>query len=97
MDPKLLEEAAEAHHKAIGSVDAKGVTSAADYEAVNAAIGKIVASVPSSQVMDVYNSFAKIVNPVVQANMFSKVNGADAAASYKAFLDFKDVVKAAQV
>lgn len=97
MDPKLLEEAAEAHHKAIGSVDAKGVTSAADYEAVNAAIGKIVASVPKSQVMDVYNAFAKIVSPAVQANMFNAVNGADAAASYKAFLDFKDVVKAAQV
>merc|ERR1712232_639691 len=26
MDGKLLKEAAEAHHKAIGSVDAKGVT-----------------------------------------------------------------------
>merc|ERR1712241_1213027 len=37
MDGKLLKEAAEAHHKAIGSSDAKLVTSAADYEAVNAA------------------------------------------------------------
>merc|ERR1711862_633611 len=35
MDGKLLKEAAAAHHKAIGSIDAKGVTSAADYEAVN--------------------------------------------------------------
>merc|ERR1719194_325959 len=34
MDGKLLKDAAEAHHKALGSVDAKGVTSAADYEAV---------------------------------------------------------------
>merc|ERR1712224_678403 len=40
MDAKLLKEAAEAHHKAIGSIDAKGVTTAADYEAVNAALGK---------------------------------------------------------
>ena len=46
MDGNLLKAAAEAHHKAIGSIDAKGVTSAADYEAVNAAIGRIVASVP---------------------------------------------------
>merc|ERR1711868_317457 len=39
MDGNLLKAAAEAHHKAIGSVDGKGVTSAAD-EAVNAALGR---------------------------------------------------------
>merc|ERR1712013_485979 len=48
MDGNLLKAAAEAHHKAIGSIDAKGVTSAADYEAVNAALGRLVASVPKS-------------------------------------------------
>merc|ERR1711862_317371 len=36
MDGKLLQDAAMAHHKAIGSVDAKLVTSAADFAAVNA-------------------------------------------------------------
>merc|ERR1712146_456501 len=46
-----LKAAAEAH-KAIGSIDAKGVTSAADYEAVNAALGRVIASVPTSKVMD---------------------------------------------
>merc|ERR1711934_596919 len=56
MDGKLLKEAAEAHHKALGSVDAKLVTSAADYEAVNAALGKVIASVPANQVMDVFNA-----------------------------------------
>merc|ERR1711881_694708 len=61
MDGKLLKEGAEAHHKAIGSIDAKGVTSAADYEAVLAALGKMIASVPASQVMDVYNTFAKVL------------------------------------
>merc|ERR1712066_583942 len=49
MDGKLLKDAAEAHHKAIGSVDAKLVTSASDFEAVNAALGKVIASVPTSQ------------------------------------------------
>jgi len=96
MDPKLLEDGAAAHHKAIEGIDAKGVTTLADYTAVNAAIGKLVASVPQAQTMDVFNAWSKVVNPVVQANLFSMVNGADAAASYKAFLDFKDVVKAAQ-
>ena len=40
MDSAALKAGAEAHHKAIGSIDAKGVTSAADYEAVNAALGR---------------------------------------------------------
>merc|ERR1711918_235860 len=40
-----LKAAAEAHHKAIGSIDAKGVTSAADFEAVTAALGRVFASV----------------------------------------------------
>merc|ERR1712013_254026 len=48
MDGNLLKAAAEAHHKAIGSIDANGVTSAADYAAVNTALAKAIASVPSS-------------------------------------------------
>merc|ERR1712050_548491 len=96
MDGKLLKQAAEAHHAAIGSVDANLVTSASDFEAVNAALGKVIASVPTSQVMDVYNAFGKIVNPVVPNYLFSSVNPADAQAAYAALLSFKDVVKAAQ-
>merc|ERR1712091_521769 len=73
IDGNLLKAAAEAHHKAIGSIDAKGVTSAADYEAVNAALGRVVASVPTSKVMDVYNAFAALVNPSVPNKLFSTV------------------------
>ena len=96
MDGNLLKAAAEAHHKAIGSVDAQGVTSAADYEAVNAALGRLVASVDKSTVMEVYNSMAKIVDPTVTNNMFSKVNPLDAVAAAKGFYTFKDVVEASQ-
>jgi len=96
MDGKLLKEAAEAHHKAIGSIDGALVTSAGDFEAVNAALGKVIASVPTNQVMDVYNAFSKIVNPVVPNYLYSSVNPSDAQAAYAALLGFKDVVKAAQ-
>merc|ERR1712216_1058837 len=84
MDGKLLKEAAEAHHKAIGSIDGKGVLSAADYQAVNAALGKLIASVPQSQVMDVYSQFSKILGSgVVANNMFSSFSkGADALGAY---------------
>merc|ERR1712187_156255 len=60
MDSKLLKAAVEAHHKAIGSAGSSGLTSKADYEAINAALGRAIASVPESQVMDVYNSFSSL-------------------------------------
>jgi len=96
MDGNLLKAAAEAHHKAIGSIDDKGVTSAADYEAINAALGRAIASVPTSKVMDVYNAFSGLVKADVPNKLFSTVNPLDANAAAKAFYQFKDVVKAAQ-
>jgi len=96
IDGNKLKAAAEAHHKAIGSIDANGVTSAADFEAVNAALGRVVASVPTSTVMDVYNAWAGILSPAVPNKLFSGVNPLEANAAAKAFYEFKDVVKAAQ-
>merc|ERR1712007_416543 len=97
-DPKLLKAAADAHHKAIGSIGgANGVTSKADWEAVNAALGRVIASVPESTVMDVYNSVSSITDPGVPAYLKSLVNGADADKAYSAFLTFKDVIKKNQV
>jgi len=96
MDGNLLKAAAEAHHKAIGSIDGQGVTSSADYEAVNAALGRVIASVPTSKTMDVYNAWAGLLNGAVPNKLFSTVNPLDANAAAKAFYEFKDVVKAAQ-
>ena len=97
-DPKLLKAAAEAHHKAIGSISGpNGVTSRADWDAVNAALGRVVASVPKAQVMDVYNAVKDITDPGVPAYMKSLVNGPDAEKAYKGFLEFKDVVEKNQV
>ena len=96
MDGNLLNTAAEAHHKAIGSIDGQGVTSAAYYEAVNAALGRIVASVPTSKTMHVYNAWVGLLNGAVPNKLFSMVNPLDANAMAKASYDFKDVVKASQ-
>merc|ERR1712130_298601 len=97
MDPAALKAGVQAHIKAIASSDAKGVTTLADYTATNAAIGHMIASVPASKTMDVYNAFAKFnLGNDVGPYMMSKVNQADAEAAYKALLEFKDVVKASQ-
>merc|ERR1711992_385401 len=96
MDGKLLQEAAMAHSKALNSVDGKLVTDAASYQAVNAALGKVIASVPSSQVMDVYNAVGKITGSNVPNKLFSMSAPNEAVAAYDALMQFKDVVKAAQ-
>jgi len=64
MDPNLLKAGVEAHHKAIGSADVFfSVTSKQDFEAINAALGRMIASVPESKVMAVYDAFSKVVSP----------------------------------
>merc|ERR1711933_638303 len=79
-DPKLLKAAAEAHHKAIGSASgSNGVTSRADWDAVNAALGRV---------------FASITDSGVPAYLKSLASGAEADRAYSGFLEFKDVVKA---
>merc|ERR1719225_2356657 len=95
MDPELLKKGAMAHHKAIGAVsEANPVMSQADFEAINAAIGRLIASVPESQTMDVYNTIAALVPAEVPKYLMSTVKEADAKKAYEAFLTFKDVVKA---
>merc|ERR1712193_343914 len=66
----------------------------ADFEAINAAIGRMIASVPESQTMDVYNAFSALVPAEVPAYLMSTVNEADAKRAYSALMQFKDVVKA---
>jgi hypothetical protein len=97
MDPAALKAGVLAHSKGIGSIDAKGVTTLADYTAMNAALGHMVASAGTQKTMDVYNAIAKFnLGNDVGPYMMSKVTQGDAEAAYKAFLEFKDVVKASQ-
>merc|ERR1712107_870043 len=97
MDPAALKAGVLAHSKAIQNVDGKGVTTLADYTATNAAIGHMVASAGTAKTMDVYNAFAKFnLGKDVGPYMMSKVTQSDAEAAYKAFLEFKDVVKASR-
>ena len=59
MDGHLLKAATAAHHTSIGSFNAHVVTSTAYYAALTTALAKAIASVPSSQVMDVYNGLSR--------------------------------------
>ena len=97
-DPKPLKAAAEVHHKAIGSISGpNGVTSRADWDSVNAALGRVVASVLKEKVVAVYDSVKDITDPKVPSYMKSLVKAEDAEKAYKGFLEFKDVVAKNQV
>jgi len=97
MDGAALKEAALAHAKAIQNMDARGVLTQEDFVAINAGLGKAIASVPTAKVMDVYNTLAKTLGSTPVPNyLFSQVNPNDAQAAYNALLEFKDVVKAAR-
>jgi len=93
MDPALLKAGVTAHHTAIGSMGKDGVTAQKDYEAILAALGRMIASVPESKTMAVYDEIGKLVDPAVPKYLMGQVNGADAEAAYRALMEFKDVVK----
>jgi hypothetical protein len=98
MDGAALQTAAKAHVKAIDGMDAKGVLSAGDFEAISAGLGKAIASVPTATVMDVYNSMGKLIGSSPVPNyLYSLVKPEDAQAAYNALLEFKDVVKTTKV
>merc|ERR1739848_946864 len=100
MDGKLLQDAVMAHHKAVGSGAGKAC-SQADYEKVLATLGKAIASVPESTVLDTFNAYKAVINtpgefPSIFKYLKSTVNAGDAYAAAGAFLEFADSVKAAQ-
>merc|ERR1719476_831932 len=79
MDGASLKGAANAHVKAIGGMDARGVLSESDFSAINAGLGKAIASVPTSKVMDVYNAMSGVIGSSPVPNyLYSSVNPQDA-------------------
>jgi len=98
MDGAALQEAARAHVKAIEGMDAKGVLTQKDFEAILAGLGKAISSVPALNVMDVYHEVSGLTesNRGIPTYIFSKQNPVDAIAAYSALMKFKDTVKAYQ-
>merc|ERR1711977_250481 len=96
MDGAALQKAAEAHHKAISSMDGKGVTSQADFAGVVEGLGRVVASVPEKQVLDVFYAFADIAPKTLPEYIFKTVDGGAAYKAAGAFFEYKDIIKAAR-
>merc|ERR1719440_215992 len=94
MDSKLLKDGVLAHHKAIGTIDEKGVLSKGALTEVEAAIGRLIASVPESSTMDVYSAFKGLTGDAAANYLMSTVKEADAKAAAAGLIDFSSVVKA---
>merc|ERR1712228_637755 len=78
----------------MGGLPASGVLPEAKLTEINAAIGRMIASVPESTTMDVYNSVGALVDPKVPEYLMSTVKEQDAKAAYQALVEFTSVVKA---
>merc|ERR1719199_2129878 len=94
MDAELVKAGCAAHHDAITDLPSNGVCSEAQLTAIYAGIGRMIASVPESKTMSVYNSVKALVDPKVPEYLMSKVKEADARAAYDALIEFTKVVKA---
>merc|ERR1711957_474373 len=94
-DSAALRQGVLAHSKAIGSIDAKGVTTLQDYTAINSAIGHMIASVGKAKTMGVYDAGSELVPSAsgVPAYLMSTVNEGDAKVAYSALMAFADVVQ----
>merc|ERR1712087_146030 len=94
MDGELVKAGCMAHHAAIKGLPADGVYSKAQMTDIYAAIGRMIASVPESKTMGVYDAVKALVDPMVPQYLMSKVSAADAKAAYEALVEFTEVVKA---
>merc|ERR1712151_1047253 len=94
MDGELVKAGCMAHHAAIKDLPADGVCSPAQMTEIYAAIGRMIASVPESKTMGVYDAVSALVDPMVPQYLMSKVSAADAKAAYEALIEFTEVVKA---
>merc|ERR1719343_494430 len=94
MDGELVKAGCEAHHAAIVGRSSSGVCSKAAMAEIYAAIGRMIASVPESKTMEVYESVKALVDPKVPEYLMSKVTEKNAKAAYEALVKFTEVVKA---
>merc|ERR1712087_303463 len=94
MDGELVKAGCMAHHAAIKGLPADSVCSKTQMADIYAAIGRMIASVPESKTMGVYDAVSALVDPKVPQYLMSKVSQADAKAAYEALIEFTEVVKA---
>jgi len=86
MDSELVKAGCQAHHAANTGLPSSGVCSEAELTEIYAAIGRMIASVPESKTMGVYDAVNPLVDPKVSEYLMSKMSEGNAKAAYEALL-----------
>merc|ERR1719311_700011 len=95
MDPELVKAGCEVHHEAINeNLAFNGACSEAKLTEIYAAIGRMIASVPESKTMGVYDAVKPLIGKEIPEYLMSKVYEENARAAYDALIEFTEVVKA---
>ena len=94
MDMELVKAGCVAHNAALKGLPADGVCSEAQMKDIYTAIGRMIASLPESKTMGVYDSLKELVDPQVPEYLMSKVTKANAKTAYESLVEFAQVVKA---
>ena len=94
MDMELVKAGCVAHNAALKGLPADGVCSEAQMKDIYTAIGRMIASLPESKTMGVYDSLKELVDPQVPEYLMSKVTKANAKTACESLVEFAQVVKA---
>jgi len=92
LDPKLVKDAVQAHKKAVDSMGPDFVTPLKNHEEVTVALAKMFAAAPKDKIQAVFDATPDVGN--LNAAWYAQMPKADADATFQAFKDLAEVVKA---
>merc|ERR1719166_608209 len=92
MDPTLIKNAVQAHKTAVGAMGPNFVTPLKNHEEVTVALAKMFAAAPKDKIQAVFDATPDVGN--LNAAWYAQMPKADADATFQAFKDLAEVVKA---
>merc|ERR1712151_512379 len=92
LDPKLVKDAVQAHKKAADSMGPDFVTPLKNHEEVTVALAKMFAAAPKDKIQAVFDATPDVGN--LNTAWYAQMPKADADATFQAFKDLAEVVKA---
>lgn len=92
MDPTLIKNAVQAHKTAVGAMGPNFVTPLKNHEEVTVALAKLFAAAPKDKIQAVFDATPGVQD--LNSAWYAKMPKADADATFSAFKELADVVKA---
>merc|ERR1712039_1140653 len=93
LDPKLVKNAVQAHKKAVEAMGPNFITPLKNHEEVTTALAKMFAAAPADKIKAVFDATPGVED--LNAAWYAQMPKADADATFVAFKELAEVVKAA--